>query len=403
MLRRKLTLLIAVVALALLAAPATLAEDAEPVIFREAPPTGDNLELVPVVTGLRNPLQVTHANDGSGRLFVVEQSGRIFIVRDGEMLSTPFIDLSDVASQDVLSRYSERGLLGLAFHPDFAENGLFYVNYTASTANHASRVTEFRVSDDNPDRADRANPRVVLTIGQPYANHNGGHMAFGPDGYLYISVGDGGGSNDPVGAGQDRTTLLGTILRIDVDDVTDGRAYGIPADNPVFTDGTFAPEIWAWGLRNVWRFSFDRATGDLYMADVGQSGWEEINFQEAGAEGGANYGWPAYEGSQRHIGPEPETDVVMPIAEYDHSLGCSVTGGYVYRGEAIPDLQGVYLFSDWCSGRLWGTYRDLNGDWQTDELMSTGISVSSFGEDEAGEVYLVDYRGGRVLRLESGE
>ncbi len=400
MFNRKLTLLIVTLVLALLIVPAALAQDDEPLVFREEAPTGDNLELVPVVTGFSNPLQVTDPNDGSGRLFVVEQSGRIYIVRDGELLDTPFIDLSDVASQDVLSRYSERGLLGLAFHPDFAENGLFYVNYTASTASHASRVTEFRVSDDNPDRADRANPRVVMTIGQPYANHNGGHIAFGPDGYLYISVGDGGGSDDPVNAGQDRSTLLGTILRIDVDD-TDNGAYGIPADNPVFTDGTFAPEVWAWGLRNVWRFSFDQATGDLYLADVGQNAWEEINFQPADAEGGLNYGWPAYEGSNRYIGPEPETDVVMPIAEYDHSQGCSVTGGYVYRGDLVPDLDGVYLFSDWCSGRLWGTYRDLNGDWQTDLLMETGISISSFGQDADGEVYIVDYAGGRVLRLES--
>jgi glucose/arabinose dehydrogenase len=385
-------------ALLLLALPAVIAQtddDAEPVTTLDGLPDAAAFTLEVVADGLRNPLYVTHAGDGSGRIFILEQTGAVWIMRDGERLETPFIDLSNVVSQDVLTRYSERGLLGLAFHPDYADNGLFYVNYNDQQG--TTHIERYSVSDD-PDIADPDSGEVLFSIAQPYPNHNGGMMAFGPDGYLYISVGDGGGANDPVGAGQDPTDLLGTILRIDVD-ADDERGYGIPEDNPMFTvNPQLAPEIWSWGLRNVWRFSFDRATGDMYLADVGQSGWEEINFQPADSPGGENYGWPAYEGSQRHIGPEPATEVVMPVAEYNHSVGCSVTGGYVYRGEAIPELEGAYLYSDYCSGRVWAAYRDEAGEWHDGELVNLGIQVSSFGEDEDGELYLVDYRG-RVLKF----
>lgn len=392
--------------LALLVAPA-LAQDedapaeeeaveAEVVMTREALPSADAFQLETVVGGLDNPLYVTHAGDGSGRLFVLEQSGRIWIVQDDILQNTPFIDLSNIVSQDILFGYSERGLLGIAFHPNYEENGLFYVNYTDQEG--TTRIVSYSVSADDPNLADPSSARELLSIGQPYPNHNGGHMDFGPDGYLYISVGDGGLRDDPLNAGQDPATLLGTILRIDVDDFDFDRPYGIPSDNPFTVNPNLALEVWSWGLRNVWRFSFDRATGDLYMGDVGQNQWEEINFQPADSPGGENYGWKAFEANLRYLGPDPVTDVVMPVAYYDHSEGCSITGGYVYRGEAIPELQGAYLYSDYCSGNLWAAYRNTDMEWEFGLVARTGRSVSSFGEDEAGELYLVDYSGS-VLRF----
>jgi len=367
------------------------------VFFRESAPDTSQFELETVATGFNRPLYVTAAGDGTGRLFLVEQAGRIWILQDGEVLDTPFLNLSDVVSQDVLRGYSERGLLGLAFHPDYEETGLFYVNYTDNSGG-TSHVVEYSVSPDDPNVADPGSARPLLLQGQPFANHNGGHMDFGPDGYLYISLGDGGSRDDPRNNGQDPSTWLGAILRIDVDNFGGENAYGIPEDNPVSFNENLAPEVWAWGYRNVWRFSFDRATGDLYTADVGQNQWEEINFEPADSEGGLNYGWPAYESDQRYIGSEPSTEVVMPIATYDHSDGCSVTGGYVYRGEAIPELQGAYLYSDYCSGTLWAAYRNPDGAWQSQEIMETGVQVSSFGEDEDGELYIVNY-GGSVMKF----
>lgn len=392
--------------LALLPLTAVTAQDEEAgdvVTRHDSPPDADAFQIVTFAEGFNTPLLATHAGDNSGRVFVVEQSGRIWIVdSDGQRLETPFIDLSGVVSQDVTVRYSERGLLGLAFHPDYAENGLFYVNYTDQDAG-TTRVVEYSVSADDPNIADPNSDREILAISQPYANHNGGYMSFGHDGYLYISVGDGGAGNDPLAVGQDPADLLGTIIRIDIDNQDDGFAYAVPPDNPYSLDATLAPEVWAWGLRNVWRFSFDVATGDLYMADVGQSGWEEVNFQPVDSTGGENYGWPAYEGSQRHIGPEPLTDVVMPVIEYDHSVGCSITGGYVYRGEAIPTLDGYYLFSDWCSGRVWAGYRTSDDLWRFDEIANLPVQVSSFGQDEAGEVYIIGYNSGEILRFEPAD
>jgi glucose/arabinose dehydrogenase len=224
-------------------------------------------------------------------------------------------------------------------------------------------------------------------------------LAFGPDGYLYISFGDGGSGGDPEGNGQNLRTLLGTLLRLDVDTAS-GEGYAVPEDNPFVDRDDARPEIWAWGLRNVWRFSFDRATGDLYMADVGQNEWEEIDFQPATSDGGENYGWNAYEGTHPYSGEAPASDVVMPVLEYDHENGwCSVTGGYVYRGEALPDLQGYYFYGDWCTGTVWAARRDANGDWQSVISLESGRQISSFGEDEAGELYLVDYAGA-VLRFQ---
>lgn len=235
---------------------------------------------------------------------------------------------------------------------------------------------------------------------QPYPNHNGGHLAFGPDGYLYISVGDGGAANDPLLTGQDPSDWYGSLLRINVN-AEEG--YIVPDDNPYVNNPEFAPEVWNYGLRNVWRFSFDRTTGDLYLADVGQNIWEEVNFQSAESAGGENYGWNSFEASQPFATSSAPEGMIYPIAEYSHQEGdCSVTGGYVYRGEAIMDLQGVYLFSDYCTGRVWATYRDESETWQTNEFLNLNRQISSFGEDESGELYLLDYNG-VVLKIESAQ
>jgi glucose/arabinose dehydrogenase len=366
----------------------------------DRPKNTDTMQPVPyrleeVTYGLSRPLYLTHAGDGSNRLFIVEQSGKIKIIQDDTVLDAPFLDVSDRISPEALSGdYTERGLLGLAFAPDYAESGLFYINYTERSG--GTVVARYTVSSDDPNRADPASEQQLLYVQQPYRNHNGGHMAFGPDGYLYISLGDGGSGGDPEGNGQNLGTLLGSILRIDVSGTGD---YTIPADNPFVNDDAARPEIWAWGLRNVWRFSFDRETGDMLLADVGQNQWEEVDFQPADSPGGENYGWNAYEASHVYSGSEPASEVVMPILEYDHSNGwCSVTGGYVYRGEAIPGLQGYYFYGDWCTGTIWAAHPDDAGNWQTTISLESGRSISSFGEDEAGEMYLVDY-GGSVLRF----
>ena len=365
----------------------TFAQDDAPATTRNAPPSAESFELQPIVNDLSRPLYITDAGDGTGRLFIVQQGGIIY-VWDGST-SSFFLDLTNLVSASAnQSGYTERGLLGLAFHPNYAENGLFFVNYT-DRAGHTA-LAKYRVSED-PNVADANSPEIIFTQLQPFPNHNGGHMVFGDDGYLYVGLGHGGAAGDPLGAGQNPELLLGKILRLDVD-VESG--YSIPADNP-FADGTNgAPEVWSYGWRNPWRFSFDRATGDMYIGDVGQNQWEEIDFEPADNTGGLNYGWSDMEGTHLFNADSEPQGVVMPIAEYNHSDGsCSTTGGYVYRGEAIPDLQATYLFSDYCSGVLRYAYRDESGAWQSDILMQTGMQVSSFGEDEAGEMYLIDYNG----------
>ncbi len=361
---------------------------------RAVQPVPYTLEVV--AEGFVRPVYVTNAGDGSGRLFVVEQGGTIRIIADGVVLPTPFLDISERVSPEARrSSYTERGLLGLAFHPRYAENGAFFVDYT-DQAGHTV-VARFQVSPDDPNRANSTSGELLLEVPQPYGNHNGGHLMFGPDdGYLYISLGDGGSAGDPQGNGQNLGTLLGTLLRIDVNGE---RGYSIPADNPFVGRRDARPEIWAWGLRNAWRLSFDRATGDLTIADVGQNQWEEINFQPASSSGGENYGWNAYEGTHAYSGQPAATDVVMPVLEYRHTNGwCSVTGGYVYRGTQINGLQGTYLYGDWCTGTIWAAKQDATGDWETTISLESGRSISSFGEDESGELYLVDY-GGAVLRF----
>lgn len=357
-------------------------------------PDANGFRLEPVAEGFTRALYVTHANDDSGRLFVVQQNGIIHtLTADGVRMPAPFLDLSAQISADALGTgYTERGLLGLAFHPNYAENGQFFVNYTEN-GNHATVLMRYTVSPTDSSTADPTTGEELMRISQPYANHNGGHIAFGPDGYLYMSVGDGGSAGDPLNSGQQPTTLLGSILRLDVDSAPDtdaGLAYAIPADNPFAGVDTGADEVWAYGLRNVWRFSFDPLNGDLYIGDVGQNVWEEINVQPDGI-GGLNFGWKVMEASHPYTGEAAPAGSVLPVAEYRHENGhCSVTGGYVYRGETVPALDGAYLFGDFCSGQLWATVFGPSG-WETAPLVDTPYTVSSFGTDGDGELYLVHY------------
>lgn len=363
-------------------------QDADIVISRDRGPAADSLKLTEIATGFNRPLYVTHAGDESNRLFLVEQSGKVWILNDGSRSAQPFLDISQIISPAALGTgFTEQGLLGLAFHPDFASNRQFFVNFTDRKGETV--VAKYLVSESNPFLADVNSGQVIFRLSQPYSNHNGGHIEFGPDGYLYIALGDGGWANDPLGAGQNRGLLLGSILRIDIDGAS---PYTIPSDNPFVDDTGAHDEIWAYGLRNVWRFSFDRLTGDMYIADVGQNQWEEINFQPADSPGGENYGWNVWEGNHIFAGGHAPNHV-PPIFEYTRNMGCSVTGGYIYRGEAVPDLYAAYIFGDFCTGRIWATWRDSELNWQTEQIMNTGMAISSFGEDEARELYVIDYAG----------
>jgi glucose/arabinose dehydrogenase len=359
------------------------------VTVTEAVPGTMSLELV--ADGFQSPIYLTHVPGDSARLFVVERSGGVMIVRGGSVLPTPFLDIGG----RVLSG-GERGLLGLAFHPRYADNGQFFVYYTNSAGN--STLSRFGVSA-NPDSANPSSESVLLTVDQPYTNHNGGMLAFGPDGMLYVGLGDGGSGGDPLGHGQDSTTLLGTILRIDVDG---GTPYGIPADNPFVNDTAAADEIWAYGVRNPWRFSFDRLVGDLYIADVGQNQWEEIDLQLASSGGGENYGWNVMEGAHCYNAQTcNETGLVLPVVEYSHGEGCSVTGGYVYRGTALSGMTGRYFYGEYCVG--WIRSFRLDGGEATDPMdhssdLGTVLQLASFGEDARGELYVVSL-GGSVYRI----
>jgi glucose/arabinose dehydrogenase len=340
---------------------------------------------------VRKPTHITHAGDGSGRLFIIEQEGRILIVKNSVLLKAPFLDI-----RDRVGCCGERGLLSIVFPPRYAQKQHFYVNYTDRSGDTV--VARFRTARD-PDSADVASEEVVLTVKQPFANHNGGQLAFGPDGYLYIGMGDGGAANDPFGNGQRPVTLLGKLLRIDVESRV--KPYGVPPSNPFVGRQGVLPEIWALGLRNPWRFSFDRNTGDLFIADVGQNKHEEVNVQSSSSRGGENYGWNVMEGM--HCFRSKTCDsagLVLPVAEYDHRFGCSVTGGMVYRGKAIPALDGIYLYGDYCSGRVWGLKKS-NERWISTELADTELSISTFGEDEAGEMYVADHDSGSVYRIKA--
>jgi glucose/arabinose dehydrogenase len=353
-------------------------------------PRDVRLSLRRVAAGFEAPLLVTSAGDGSGRLFVVEQGGRIRVLRDGRPNPEPFLDISSLVIAG-----GEQGLLGLAFHPEFASNGRFFVNYTDT--NGDTVVAEYRAPGGS-NRADPGSARVLLRLDQPYSNHNGGDVVFGPDGYLYIGMGDGGSGGDPHGNGQRLNTLLGKLLRIDVDR---GRPYGIPEDNPFVERSGARPEIWAYGLRNPWRFTFDRETDDLWIGDVGQGELEEIDLARAGRRGGINYGWNVMEGTQCFSPPDgcdPE-GLVRPVAVYPTGLGCAVVGGHVYRGARFPALQGGYFFADFCAGVIFALDASRQGHREPVVLLDTDHAISSFGEDEQGELYVTDLQGGQVLQV----
>ncbi len=344
------------------------------------------LRLESVAKGFDEPVGLYHAGDGSGRLFIVEQRGTVQIWKKGQLVKKPFLDIHERVTAG-----GELGLLGLAFHPDFPHNGRFFVNYTSRTGGLHTTISEFRVSD-RPDEADPRIERILLTIPQPYSNHNGGNIAFGPDGLLYIGMGDGGSANDPHGSGQNLSTLLGKMLRIDVDPANAKASYGIPPDNPLVGRKQAAPEIWAYGLRNPWRFSFDPATGRLYAGDVGQNAREEIDVIERGK----NYGWNVMEGTVCTPGVNPtckRAGLELPIVDYPRSEGTTVIGGHVYRGRTIPDLCGVYVYGDFGNGRIWGLRDDGQTVVSREILIETRRHIAAFGEDEQRELYVVDYEG----------
>jgi glucose/arabinose dehydrogenase len=390
------------------AVPATTAAEAtateEPATATTAPteapqsvtslPVEGSLRWTEIGRGLRRPLGLVDLNNGSGSLLILEQEGLIRVLQDGQVQREAFLDLTD----RVGASGAEQGLLGMVIEPGFAQTGRFYLNYT--DRNGDSVISRFSVRADDPARGDPASEVVLLRVKQPYANHNGGGLAFGPDGYLYISLGDGGSGGDPQGNAQNTNVLLGKLLRLDV---IGKESYTIPADNP-FAAGGGAQEIWAWGLRNPWRFSFDRLTGDLYIADVGQNKFEELDFYPAGSPAGPNFGWDFREGFERYEGNPPEgAQFVDPVWQYGRDLGCSVTGGVVYRGAQISALYGVYLYSDYCTGGTWGLVRQADGTWTAGRLATLDGRISAFGEDAAGEVYLIDHADGIIYRLENAE
>ncbi len=371
-----------------------------PVLALAAAPADLDLKLVTSVSG--SPIAVRHAGDGSGRIFIVERSGIIYIHDGSQLLPAPFLDI-----QGSVTSGGERGLLGLAFHPDFSVNRYFYVNYTFETDKLFTRVSRFQVPDDSSNLADPGTELVLLEVEQPYTNHNGGDIHFGPDGYLYIGMGDGGSGGDPQDNARDLGALLGKMLRIDVDGSSPGNDacglvgnYRIPGSNPYKGNDGACDEIWASGLRNPWRWSFDRSTGDLIIGDVGQGEWEEVDFQPSDSAGGEYYGWSCMEGTHEYDASRCDgSPMVAPILEYAHAEGnCSITGGYRYRGP-ILGMRGLYFYADYCTGNIW--YAQPNdGNWSAVLWRDTVLNVSSFGEDEAGNLYVVDLNGG-IYRFES--
>ena len=382
-----------------------------------------NLSSVLIADGYKKPVFITSYPNNAKLLYIVEQAGLIKIINDGKKLSRPFFDINKRVVNPNRPG-DERGLLGFAFHPNHTNNGKFYINYMDNDGN--TIISEF--STNSELRADHKSERIILKLKQPYGNHNGGDIQFGPDGYLYISIGDGGKAGDPLNAGQDLSSLFGKIIRIDIEQ----KPYGIPKSNPFFGQKDKREEIWAWGLRNVWRFSFDKQTGDKYLADVGQNKWEEVNFEPASSKGGLNYGWRIMEANHCYDPKEncPTEGLIKPIIEYPNDAnhpafafriieelsfsetdveGCSVTGGYVYRGQKIKSMQGQYIFGDYCSGNIW-TLKVVNGKAinfknRTEEINIGGgeftTYISSFGQDSDGEIYIIDYNGGIYKLIES--
>ena len=382
-----------------------------------------NLSSVLIADGYKKPVFITSYPNNAKLLYIVEQAGLIKIINDGKKLSRPFFDINKRVVNPNRPG-DERGLLGFAFHPNHTNNGKFYINYMDNDGN--TIISEF--STNSKLRADHKSERIILKLKQPYGNHNGGDIQFGPDGYLYISIGDGGKAGDPLNAGQDLSSLFGKIIRIDIEQ----KPYGIPKSNPFFGQKDKREEIWAWGLRNVWRFSFDKQTGDKYLADVGQNKWEEVNFEPASSKGGLNYGWRIMEANHCYDPKEncPTEGLIKPIIEYPNDAnhpafafriieelsfsetdveGCSVTGGYVYRGQKIKSMEGQYIFGDYCSGNIW-TLKVVNGKAinfknRTEEINIGGgeftTYISSFGQDSDGEIYIIDYNGGIYKLIES--
>ena len=365
------------------------------------------IQIQPVASGFASPITVTNAGDGSGRLFIVEQFGRIGILINGTVLPTPFLDI-----HELVSCCGEQGLLGLAFHPNYADNGFFYVYYTDVAGNIA--IARYTVSAGDPNVVNPNSRYPILSqLHQPYGNHNGGQIAFGPDGYLYAGLGDGGAGGDPQENAQNLGIWLGKILRVDINnDEFPGdpaRNYAVPPNNPFVGNPDALGEIWAYGVRNPWRFSFDRETNDLLIGEVGQNDWEEIDFQPATSAGGENYGWDVLEAMHCYEDAPPGScnqflngGSTLPVLEYSHSLGCSVTGGYRYRGQLYPQLNGIYFYADYCSGRIWGAMRQENGTWVSQQILQTSLNITTFGEDEAGELYLADQTSGTLYRILGG-
>src|SRR5579859_846441 len=352
------------------------------------------VDLQAVAGGLKNPVFVTGANDGSGRLFIVEQPGRIQVMQSGQNNQTtakPFLDITSLVASDAL----ERGLLSVAFSPDYKQSGIFYVYYTGQGG--TVTIARYTVSSD-PNVADPTSGKVILSIPHPEPNHNGGQLAFGPDGFLYAGVGDGGSEYDPNHYGQNVKVLFGKLLRLDV---SKGNSYAIPIDNPFATNGQGRPEIWAYGLRNPWRFSFDRKTNDLYIGDVGQDKYEEVDVQKAGTGSGANYGWSIMEGFHcfNPANGCDQSGLTLPVLEYDHSYGCAIVGGYVYRGQAFPDFDGTYFFGDDCSGRIWAMQLQADSTWKVVQVAQSSFRIGSFGQDDNGELYVTDLGSGTVSHI----
>jgi len=351
--------------------------------------TAQEIALKPIASGLDQPTSIVNAGDS--RIFITQQTGRIVIYDGTHVLPQPFLDVSSL-----ISCCDERGLLSVAFHPHYRDNGLFFIDYTNTQGNTV--IARYSVSSD-PNRANAASAQILLTIQQPFANHNGGQLQFGPDGYLYIGMGDGGSGGDPGNRAQSLNTLLGKLLRIDVDNTT---TYRVPPSNPFVNRSGALPEIWAYGFRNPWRFSFDRETGDLWIGDVGQDLHEEVDLQSVTSIGGENYGWRLMEGLHCY---NPSTNcndgsLTLPIVEYSHGDGsCSITGGYRYRGTLSPRLLGVYFYGDFCTGKIWGLSQTANGSFTSRLLIDTALMITTFGEDANGELYVDDYVNGVVYAI----
>ncbi|MCA1645359.1 MAG: PQQ-dependent sugar dehydrogenase [Chloroflexi bacterium] len=343
-----------------------------------------------MIKGLKEPTLVAVPPDGSKRFFVLERGGRVRVAdANGQLRPTPFLDLT----QDT-STGTEQGLIGLAFHPAFAQNGYVYVDYTATDA--TVRIIRYTVTPDRPDQVDPSTAHAVMQIPKQSKFHNGGTLAFGPDGYLYASIGD----DEQSEKAQDLTSIYGKILRIDVDSAD---PYAIPPSNPFVSQAAARGEIWSYGLRNPWRFSFDRGTGDLWIGDVGDAKWEEVDMQPVASQGGENYGWPILEGNEcvetEHC---HDTGLVAPLVTYGHDMTCAVMGGYIYRGQTAQGLAGTYLFGDLCTGGVFTLQDSADQGWKRLELGFQPIKIASFGEDPSGDVYVVDMQSGVIYRVMDG-